>query len=122
MSEAPQTQTTFLTLDQIAAVDDIEFVTVDVPEWKGSVKVKALTKGEHQACRTKSMKKGQVDPDLLELNLFCAGVAEPKFTTEDAGMLKRKATGPIERILKEILRVSGLDQNAVTEADQRFRD
>lgn len=111
-----------LTLEQIWEADDLKHETVDVPEWGGTIEIKPLTKGEHQECRRKSIKRGEVDPDLLELNLLCAGVVDPKLTQEDGERLKRKNAGTIERLLRDILRISGLDQNAVSEADRRFRD
>lgn len=111
-----------LTLDQIWDADDLKHEEVDVPEWGGTIEIKPLTKGEHQECRIKSMKRGEVDPDLLELHLFCAGVVEPSFSHEDGERLKRKNAGVIERILKRILVISGFDPSAVAEDDRRFRD
>lgn len=111
-----------LTLEQIWAADDLKHEEIDIPEWGGTVEIKPLTKGEHQECRIKSMKRGEIDPDLLELNLLCAGLVDPKLSPEDSGQLKRKNTGPIERLVKRILVISGLDPNAVSEDDRRFRN
>lgn len=111
-----------LTLDQIREADDIERKELPVPEWGGTIEIKSLTKGEHQECRAKSMKKGQVDADLLEINLLVAGVADPTLSKEDAGILQRKNAGVVERIMREILKLSKLDADAVSETDRSFRD
>lgn len=111
-----------LTLEQIWEADDLKHEVLDVPEWGGTIEIKPLTKGEHQDARRRSIKRNEIDPDLLELNLLVAGVVEPKLSLEDGERLKRKNAGVIERILRDILRLSGLDATAVTEADRRFRD
>lgn len=111
-----------LTLDAIRDADDIERREMQIPEWGGTIELKALTKGEHQEARFASTKRGQIDADLLEINLLCAGVVDPVLTKEDAGILKRKNAGVLERIMREILKLSKLDADAVSETDRRFRD
>lgn len=109
-----------LTLEQIWGADDLEHKELAIPEWGGTIEIKALSKGEHQEARLKSMKRGEISPDLLEINLLCAGVVDPQLTPEHAGQLKRKNAGVIERIIGEVLKLSKLDGGAAAEADRSF--
>lgn len=115
-------QPEYLTAEAIFDAPDELTQDVDVPEWKGVVKVKSMTKGEHQDARRRATRKGQIDNDLLELEFLAVGLAVPKLNRSDLARLKEKHAGAVERIIGAILKVSGLSEGAGEEIDRTFRD
>ncbi len=110
-----------LTVEQIMTANDIVERVVDVPQWGGSVRIRGLTKGQHQQLRKRATSRSQVDTDRLEMLLFSESVIEPRFTLEQAQSLRDKAAAPFERVLKAVLEVNGLADGAVEEAEADFR-
>ena len=103
----------YLSLNQIIEAKDIVERDVEVPEWGGKVRIRALTKDTHQRIReasTKRGKRGQRDLDIskLELLLVVASLIEPKLEAVQYHQLKEKSSGAIERILDAINELNGL--------------
>lgn len=115
------TDTKILSVDEILAAPDLEEKTVPVPEWGGSVKVKGFTKAKQQELRKQATVGGELDEQRLEMLMFVHGVSEPQFSLDQVEQLRDKAAGPIDRILKEILEVSGMNPEAVKQAERSFR-
>jgi hypothetical protein len=111
-----------LSAEELFAAPDITEEYVEIPEWKGGVMVRAITKGQHQTARKRSMRKNDVDPDLFEINLLEVGLSAPKLSRDEIAKLKEKKAGAVERIIAAILRISGLNEEAAAEADKAFRD
>lgn len=116
-------QVKILTLDEIMAAKDVEERVVEVPEWGGSVKVRALTKGEAQRIRRETMgPNGEPDPEKLEAYLLAYGLAEPQITVEQAqALLEQKSNAVVERILREIVELNGWSQEQQKVAVKAFR-
>ena len=110
-----------LSVEQIMQANDIVERDVDVPQWGGTVRIRGLTKGQHQQLRKRATSRGQVDTDRLEMLLFAESVIEPRFTLEQAQSLRDKAAAPFERVLKAVLEVNGLADGAVEDAEADFR-
>lgn len=109
-----------LTAEQILGAQDLEEREVEVPEWGGAVRVRAFSKAQQQQMRKDSTVAGEVDAYLLEMMMFIHGVVEPQFTPDQYGALAAHNAGVIDRILKILLEISGLDAQAVEEAKRKF--
>jgi uncharacterized protein (DUF39 family) len=110
-----------LSVEQILTANDIIERTVHVPQWGGSVRIRGLTKGQHQALRKRATVRSQVETDRLEMLLFAESLIEPRFTLEQVEQLKNKAAAPFETVLKAVLEVNGLADGAVEQAEAEFR-
>jgi hypothetical protein len=52
--------------------------------------------------------------------MFLHGVVEPRFTADQYELLRRKKAGCIDRVLRVLTRISGLDDAAVEVAQRKF--
>lgn len=117
-----------LSVDQILNAPDLKEQEIEVPEWGGAVKIRAFTKGDMQRIRqeatlkhnTPTGKRGDIDQNHLEMLMFVRGVCEPQFEPSHILALKQKAAGPFQRVLKQILDISGLTEEAIEEAETTF--
>jgi hypothetical protein len=115
----------FLNLDAILAAPDVTESDVDVPEWGGKVKVKALSKADQIRVRKDATdNKGNVDDVRMEGGLLVAGVVEPALETKHIPDLFAKSASAVDKVLQAILGVSGMtedDKTAVTKAEDAFK-
>jgi len=127
MAISDQDNVRILSAAEVLAADDIEEKTLFVKQWSKpdqpcGVKIRTLTQkqaGElrKRATRTNIVTKQQeIDNEALEAMLFIEGVVEPKFTMADYGKLQEKSMAAMSFVLKEIMRASGLSDEAVTDA------
>lgn len=109
---------------------DLEEAEVtDVPVKGESVKIRALSataaNGATSQAITSFEDRGQqkmkVDSVMLDILRFQAGVIEPKFTVDEAKIVSAKFGAAFNRVVNEIVRVSGLNPEAVAETDARFQ-
>ncbi len=101
----------------------------DVPVKGESVKIRALSAtaangATSQAITTfedRGQQKMKVDSVMLDILRFQAGVIEPQFSVEEAKIVSAKFGAAFNRVVNEIVRVSGLNPEAVAETDARFQ-
>jgi len=87
--------------DIVAAKDMGDVETVAVPEWKASVRVRGLSRGE--------VLSGRQDGVNYEAYLLSVGMVEPAVTIEQAtDIVNGKSFQALERILDRIVDLSGL--------------
>lgn len=110
-----------LTVEAILAAADTPKDTVLVPEWGGTVEVIGLTKRQQVDIRRGSMVDGEVDPEKVQAAIFREGVIDPIFTEDQMGSLFEKSAGAVDRVLTVILRLSGMDEEAVKQKEKTFR-
>lgn len=111
-----------LSLDELVAADDSTYETVEVPEWGGSVRLRSLTKQQQYDIRRQAMVGGEVDVTRVELLALLACMEEPKLSEEHIGVLQEKNAMVVNRLLKRVARLAGLDEEeAVKEAEGTFR-
>jgi len=110
-----------LTVDQIVNAPDVKTEEMLIPEWGGSILVKGLTQAEVHAAREASKVAEEIDEQRLAMSMFLAGVLEPKITPDYYELLRNKLAGPVNRVGKKILQLSGLDEKTVKEAESKFR-
>ena len=120
--------TKILSVEEILGAPDIREEVVEVPEWGGAVRIRAFTKAQQQAIRddatlkanTRDGKAGTLDTSRLEMLTLIRGIVEPKFQDAHILNLREKSSSAIERILKAILVLSGMAENAVEQAEATF--
>lgn len=109
-------------------------VTLEVPEWNGSILLKEISRHELKDIRKRATKvvaaqhmeakpSEEIDSDLLEMLLFLACVVldgDERFTEADWVRLNQGISAPIERILKEVLKMLGLSQEAQKKQEEAF--
>lgn len=109
-----------LSVEQIAAADDLGRETIEVPEWGGSVVVRGLGYGEWVDVRDASIVGGQQDERLLARLLFAAALVEPAVTPEQAEILVNKSAAAVNRLMEAVTRLSGNSAEAFAEAEAGF--
>jgi hypothetical protein len=119
-----------LSFDDILGATDIHDVTVEVPEWGGSVVVRPLTKRIQRDIRREATvnvfdpstgeSHEELEDDKLELLLFQRGLVQPQITLEQAEQLLDRSASAFDRVLKSVTQESGLNKGAVTEAEKQF--
>lgn len=108
-----------ITLDEIVAYDDLPEEVVEIPEWGGlAVRIRGMTKAQEMEVRREAMASGDWDPDVWELALVTRCVVEPAGL--EAAIIRGKSAGPVQRILKRVLALSGLNKGATEAAKKTF--
>ena len=84
---------------------------IEIPEWGGTVQVRALTGAEIARAKRKATNPRTKDLDEIQFNalLMVAGCIEPAFPPASEEQLMRTiAAGPVARIAARIIELSGL--------------
>lgn len=113
----------YLSRDAILAVMDVHFEDVDVPEWGGRVRVKALTGKERDALESSMIvgkgKNKDVSLKNLRAKLVARSVVDEQdraiFTDEDIPALGAKSAAALNRVYEVAQRLSGITQEDVDE-------
>lgn len=107
-----------LSREAVLTADDLLTEWVEVPEWGGSIQIRALTVREvEHIMRLSTNKKGAVNTTQSSMLMFVRAVVEPKFTDMDIDDLKGKSA-LVFRIVKDINRLSGITDDAVELAEK----
>lgn len=102
--------------DAILAADDLPTAAIDVPEWGGTVLLRALN-GEQREEVEIRIRKANSTAESTGLKGLRALVAtyvvvgedgQPLFTQKDAPALARKNAGVLERIFEFVLKTNGM--------------
>jgi hypothetical protein len=94
---------------------------VEVEQWGGSVMIREFSKGRQQQIRKEASVSDEIDVDKLELLMFIHGVIDPVFSEQDYYALREKSAMAIDKVLKEIMAISGLGEKDIKEAEKKFR-
>ena len=131
-------QDMILSKEQIFQAQDIATDVVTCPEWGGDVTIRALTLAQAQEWRRSSLTKtvirdkdGKpsteyiVDHDKLltsDVRLMITACVDqagnPLFTRDDIDALMKKSPGPVTRIVKAIVEISGLRADVIEETEK----
>ena len=100
------------TFEQIQGTNDLgEGKLIEVKEWKASVKVRGLTRGEARLCYELSNVADR------EASILGCGLVEPKVSPEQAReIIDGKSFSATEKLLEAILEASGLAEPDVRPA------
>lgn len=97
-----------LSADEIWAADDIREDVVSVPEWGGSVRIRALTLKQVAGVATASLKRNpktnqdETDRETVMLMTLIEGMIEPQLTMLDAKRLLQKSASVVTRIVAAV--------------------
>lgn len=111
----------FLNLDAIFSAPDQVTEEVEVPEWGGKVQVQGITKAQQLAIRKEAVRGANVDETKMEGLLLVQGVVEPKIEKHHLGDLFKKSAGPVDRILKKVMDLSGMTDADLKVADEELK-
>lgn len=112
-----------MTLDRasILSANDLKTIDVEVPEWGGSVRVRALT-GTARDMLGRSLVGADGKPDPTHYNIKLVALSlvgengHPLFTLDDVQALGDKAAPVIDRLASEIEKLNHLGSDAVEAA------
>ena len=104
-----------LTRDAILGMDDLPREEVQIPEWKGSVFVRALTGSERDQLE-RMITKDTLSRAKIAALCVVSESGERMFTDKDVEALAGKHGGALEKIVNAALRFNALTDAAVTEA------
>ena len=119
-SEAAE-QRRIISLPELMIINDLPEEEVFIPQWNAYVRIRAFTKKKQLELRKAATRNGEIDEQLLETLMVVHGVVEPQLTQEHVGLLLERNAGAVDTILRAILRLSGLDGEAVKRAEAAFR-
>ena len=112
----------FLTKEQVLSAKDIEEVTVDVPEWGGKVKVKALRGIERDRLENfvqGRRSNGTINIEGVKVLLISMSMVDDKgermFTEKDTIALNAKSGRALDRVFTAAQKLSGLSDEDVEE-------
>lgn len=104
-----------LTRDQIFALDDLPRREVAIPEWKGSVYVRALTGAERDQLERMLAKDSASRASIAALCVVDKK-GERLFSEDDVEKLAKKNGTALERIVTAALQFNALTEQALDEA------
>ena len=116
-------QLKLLSKDQIIAVSDVIFETVEVSEWGGSVRVRGLTGTERDAFEDSVLQGKGKNRDINLTNFRAKLVARSMvdeegnrlFSDQEAGLLGKKSAAALQRVFDVAKRLSGMSDEDVEE-------
>jgi hypothetical protein len=94
---------------------------ITVEQWGGTVMVREFSKAKQQQLRKEASVGDEINSDKLELLMFIHGVIDPIFSEQDYAVLREKSAMAIDKVLKEIMAISGLGDTVIAESEKRFR-
>jgi hypothetical protein len=100
-----------LTAEEILGAQDVQFETVNVPEWGGDVKIRSMD--SFAVLRFTGPEKRNDAASLVVALSVCDESGELVFKESDVAKLKAKCVHAIMRISKAALRLNGLDQTEI---------
>jgi len=114
---------TLLDKQQIIDVDDVVYEDIEVEEWGGSVRVRVLTGTERdkweQECINRTGPNNKVRIGQLKVGLLAATLineeGELLFSQKELTVLNSKSSAVIQRLFKQVQRVSAIGDEAVDE-------
>jgi len=121
----------YLTRGQILQAEDLERREVAVPEWGGTLLVRALTGAERGRIEADSLRQNgrgvQFQPQSIETLrakvVAMAAIEEdgtPVFTLRDVEALAGKSGAVLERVFDVVAAMSGISEEAVSELTANF--
>jgi len=112
--------------ETIFSADDITKELVEVPEWKVTVELRSMTAAERAKLgESASQSSGKTDVGLMYALTVISSVYDPEtglpvFTIADKEAILSKSGTVIERLATKALGYSGLTDDAVEKAGERF--
>ena len=110
----------FLGRDAILGADDLAYDTVPVPEWGGTVRIRALTRTERDRFEAEVAGNGKrLKLDNVRAKFVARCIVDAKgnqvFGTADVAALGRKNAAVLNRVFEACQKLSGLTDEDVDE-------
>lgn len=114
---------------EILAANDLETVTVEVPEWGGAVVIRAMSGTQRDQYETSLMAKQEdgsytVNTENMRAKLVCytavdeAGIS--LFSPDELAVLAAKSGTVLERLFDAAQKLNGLQKGAIADAAKNF--
>ncbi|WWT39953.1 hypothetical protein [Microcystis phage Mae-JY09] len=118
-AKVKQVESKVLSVEQLLGADDRPEVVIHVPEWGGSVRLKALSAGQWRDVREAAKKPdGTLDNENFEARFLMASMVEPVLSEDQFGQLMERNALVLSRLSGEALKVTALE--GVEEQAARF--
>lgn len=79
-----------LSKEELLAREDLEEMSVEFPEWGGSLVIRQLRRSEQYQAETAATVGGEIDESLLELHTLAFALVEPSFSPAEITALGEK--------------------------------
>jgi hypothetical protein len=109
-----------LTTEELLSAQDRPEKVLEVPEWGGAVKIRALSLGAFQDASEAATVAGDIDEQKMALEIVVRGVVEPQLTHEHVPLLREKSITALTTVMQEIAELSAVTQADLTAAERRF--
>lgn len=106
----------------LAQAQKLPEADVEVPELGLTVRIRAFRKGQQTEINNAARVDGKIDPNLLDIQMFVAGVIEPQFTADHVGQLRESYGAAVDRVVREITLLNRASVEDVQAAEKRFRN
>ena len=112
--------------ERIKNAKDLKTEIVKIPEWDNvEIEVRTMTGSQRAEMYSvaMSMEDGKFDQKSFQTAQIIASCYDPEtgqpiFTKDDASWLMEKSSGPLEKLINKIAKVSGLTRNALELAEK----
>jgi hypothetical protein len=116
----------FLTADEVHAADDLACAELEVPEWGGWLRVRALSLDAYLTIKESASElDGSENERDLTTRMLAAGLVDgnghPMFDQEGAARLLDKSATAVGKVMQAIAAVAGVTPEATLEAERTFR-
>ncbi len=119
-----------LTAAEILAADDLPTEDVEVPEWGGTVRVRALTGAERDALEASVVeqrgKKTKTNLKDFRAKLVARSVVNEAgqlaFSESDIKLLSQKNAGALDKVATVASKLSGMSEDDVEELTEGFEE
>lgn len=114
----------YLKRDEILNCDDLKTEELEVPEWGGTVVIKAMTGTErdafeatliNQTGKNQTMKMDNIRAKLVAKTVIDPETKELMFTTADIESLGKKSASALDRVFKVAQKLSKITEEDVEE-------
>lgn len=111
-----------LSREQVLAAPDRPEQVVDVPEWGGSVKIRALSLEAFRRIQASNVDAaGELDSFAAMQHVLVEGIVEPELEPADVQAMGQRSVAPVSRLAVAIVRLSGADDSFIQAAEAAFR-
>jgi len=106
----------------LARAQKLPEADVEVPELGLTLRIRAFTKGQQTEINNAARVDGKIDPNLLDIHMFVAGVVDPVFTADHVGELRSSYGAAVDGVVREIVLLNRASVEDVKTAEKRFRN
>jgi hypothetical protein len=117
-----------LTKDQILQADDTQYRDVDVPEWGGSVRLRAISgadRDQYEMAMARAREKGNLDKANFRAVLLSRSICDeglkPIFQPRDIHELGKKNARILDKLFDVAAELAGIREADKEEAEENFQ-